>query len=199
MALVLISLVLLPAMAGVSDAAYCICSNGGDGAFQKNIDYACGAGADCSPILQNGACYNPNTVKDHCNYAVNSYYQRKGQVVGSCDFAGTATVAPTSPSAVSGCVYPSSASNVGSTTPSTNPTVGGTTTPNTGGIGNTTGTMPGSTVTPGIIGLAPSGGTGFSDTSRASVTPPLSSRSTTTIFVLLSLTLLLSGSTAPRI
>ncbi|KZV50239.1 hypothetical protein F511_03193 [Dorcoceras hygrometricum] len=109
MALVLISLlVLLPAMSGLSDAAYCVCSSGGDGVFQKNIDYACGAGADCSAIIQNGACYNPNTVKDHCNYAVNSYYQRKGQVAGSCDFAGSATVSPTAPSAVSGCVYPSS-------------------------------------------------------------------------------------------
>ncbi|BAT99125.1 hypothetical protein VIGAN_10051000 [Vigna angularis var. angularis] len=49
------------------------------------IDYASGAGADCSPILQNGACYQPNTVKDHCNYAVNSYFQRKGQAQGSCD------------------------------------------------------------------------------------------------------------------
>lgn len=195
MALVMISLVLLPAMAGLSDAAYCVCSSGGDSAYQKNIDYACGAGADCSQILQNGACYNPNTVKDHCNYAVNSYYQRKGQVPGSCDFAGSATVSPTAPSAVSSCVYASSSSNVSSTTPSTNPTIGGT--PSTGS-GTTTGTMPGSTI-PGI-NLAPSGGTGFSNTdtsSRASVTP-LSSHSTT-IFILLSLTLLLSGSLASRI
>ncbi|XP_073059354.1 PLASMODESMATA CALLOSE-BINDING PROTEIN 2-like [Primulina eburnea] len=188
MALVLISLVLLSTMCGHSDAAYCVCNSGGDSAFQKNIDYACGAGADCSPILQNGACYNPNTVKDHCNYAVNSYYQRKGQVAGSCDFAGSATVSPTAPSAVSGCVYPSSSSNVGSTTPLTNPTIGGTT-PNTGG-GTTTGTIPGSTTTPGIS-LAPSGGTGFSntDTSRASVTPLSCHR--TTIFMLFSLTLTL--------
>lgn len=196
MAFVMISLVLLLAMAGPSDAAYCVCSSGGDSAYQKNIDYACGAGADCSPILQNGACYNPNTVKDHCNYAVNSYYQRKGQVTGSCDFAGSATVSSTAPSAVSGCVYPSSSSNAGGTTPSTNPTIGGT--PNmAGGGGTTTGTMPGYT-TPGIS-LAPSGGTGFgnTDTSRASVTP-LSSHSAT-IFIFLSLTLLLSGSMASRI
>jgi len=70
----------------------------GDQALQKAIDYACGAGADCSPILQNGACFQPNTVKDHCNYAVNSYFQRKGQGQGSCDFAGAATPSQNPPS-----------------------------------------------------------------------------------------------------
>lgn len=77
-------------------ASYCVCRDGqSDQVLQKNIDYACGAGADCSPIIQNGPCYNPNTIKDHCNYAVNSYFQRKGQAPGSCDFSGTATVTPT--------------------------------------------------------------------------------------------------------
>jgi len=70
----------------------------GDQALQKAIDYACGAGADCTPILQNGACFQPNTVKDHCNYAVNSYFQRKGQAQGSCDFAGAATPSQNPPS-----------------------------------------------------------------------------------------------------
>jgi len=79
-------------------ALYCLCKDGvGDQALQKAIDYACGAGADCTPILQNGACYNPNTVKDHCNYAVNSYYQRKGNAQGTCDFAGTAATSSNPP------------------------------------------------------------------------------------------------------
>ena len=79
-------------------AVYCVCKDGlSDQALQKTLDYACGAGADCSPILQNGACYNPNTVKDHCSYAVNSYFQKKGQASGSCDFAGTATQSQTNP------------------------------------------------------------------------------------------------------
>lgn len=69
----------------------------GDQALQTTLDYACGNGADCSAIQQNGACYNPNTVKDHCNYAVNSYFQNKGQVTGSCDFAGTASVSANPP------------------------------------------------------------------------------------------------------
>lgn len=84
----------------------------GDQYLQKAIDYACGAGADCTPIAQNGACYNPNTVKDHCNYAVNSYFQKKGQAQGSCDFAGAATTSPTPPSSKYLLVlFPSSPSN----------------------------------------------------------------------------------------
>nr|ACU20240.1 unknown [Glycine max] len=70
--------VLFLALAGHSSALYCVCKDGvGDQALQKAIDYACGAGADCTPILQNGACFQPNTVKDHCNYAVNSYSRER--------------------------------------------------------------------------------------------------------------------------
>lgn len=101
--------VLFLAFTGHSSALYCVCKDGvGDQALQKAIDYACGAGADCTPILQNGACFQPNTVKDHCNYAVNSYFQRKGQGQGSCDFAGAATPSQNPPTSTSSCVYPSS-------------------------------------------------------------------------------------------
>ncbi|MBA0621103.1 hypothetical protein Godav_006753, partial [Gossypium davidsonii] len=80
-------------------ANYCLCKDGvNEQTLQKTLDYACGAGADCTPINQNGPCYNPNTVKDHCNYAVNSYFQKKGQAQGSCDFSGTATVSVNPPS-----------------------------------------------------------------------------------------------------
>ena len=80
-------------------ATYCLCRDGiSDQNLQKALDYACGAGADCSPILQSGACYQPNTVKDHCNYAVNSYFQKKGQATGTCDFAGSATTSSNPPS-----------------------------------------------------------------------------------------------------
>ncbi|KAG1347807.1 hypothetical protein COCNU_06G016360 [Cocos nucifera] len=76
-------------------------------ALQKTLDYACGAGADCTPIQQTGTCYNPNTVLAHCSYAANSYYQRKGQQQQACDFAGTATVSASDPSSA-GCSYPAS-------------------------------------------------------------------------------------------
>ncbi|XP_039035609.1 PLASMODESMATA CALLOSE-BINDING PROTEIN 3-like [Hibiscus syriacus] len=74
----LISLLLFLAMTGhSSNATYCLCKDEvGDQMLQKTLDYACGVGADCSAILQKGGCFNPDTVKDHCNYAVNSYFQR---------------------------------------------------------------------------------------------------------------------------
>ncbi|XP_042409484.1 PLASMODESMATA CALLOSE-BINDING PROTEIN 2-like [Zingiber officinale] len=117
----LAALLLALAMVGGSDAAWCVCrSDQSDGVLQKTLDYACGAGADCSSILQNGACYNPNTVRAHCSYATNSYFQRKGQAQGACDFSGTATLSTTDPS-FSGCTYPATASSAAtSSTPATN-------------------------------------------------------------------------------
>lgn len=83
----------------LSAANWCVCrSDVGDSALQKTLDYACGAGADCNPIHQNGVCYSPNTVRAHCSYAVNSFFQKKGQAQGTCDFASTATVVTTDPS-----------------------------------------------------------------------------------------------------
>ncbi|KAK7400864.1 hypothetical protein VNO78_12172 [Psophocarpus tetragonolobus] len=150
----LVYLVFFLALTDHSSALYCLCKDGvGDQALQKAIDYACGAGADCTPILQNGACYQPNTVKDHCNYAVNSYYQRKGNAQGTCDFAGAATTNPNPPATSSGCVYPSSPGNAG-TTPSTGSPPS--TTPSTGttpGTTNTTGGTP-------TFGISPTSTTG---------------------------------------
>lgn len=83
----------------LADATWCVCrSDAGTSALQKTLDYACGAGADCSAILQKGACYEPNTVLAHCSWAANSYFQKKGQAAGSCDFSGTAAVTTTDPS-----------------------------------------------------------------------------------------------------
>jgi X8 domain len=74
-------------------------------ALQKTIDYACGAGADCTPIIQNGVCYNPDTVVAHCSYAANSYFQRNGQAQTACNFSGTATISTTDPSKFSFPIY----------------------------------------------------------------------------------------------
>ncbi|KAL8124026.1 hypothetical protein AgCh_011871 [Apium graveolens] len=79
-------------------ATWCVCKPGlNETVLQKSIDYACGSGADCTQIHQKGACYNPDTVPAHCNYAVNSYFQRKAQASGSCDFAGVAIISTSDP------------------------------------------------------------------------------------------------------
>lgn len=149
-------------MAGHSDAAYCLCSSGAsEAAMQKVIDYACGSGADCRPILQSGACYNPNTLLGHCSYAVNSYYQSKSTSGGTCDFGGVAALSSTgAPSGSSStCVYPSSPGNT------TSPTTG---TPSTTTPSATTPAGTATTTIPGTGSLGPSGS--FGDASAAAAT-----------------------------
>lgn len=95
--------------------------------MQRGLDYACAAGADCSPIQENGLCYLPNTLQAHASYAFNSFFQRSFMAPSSCDFSHTATLAKTDPSYGS-CVYPASPSTAGGitssgsgATPTTNP------------------------------------------------------------------------------
>ncbi|KAJ8570014.1 hypothetical protein K7X08_006591 [Anisodus acutangulus] len=144
MAAFVLSLMLLLAFTGYSSGAICVCKDGsGDQVLQKNIDYACGNGADCTSILQNGPCYNPNTIKDHCSYAVNSYYQRKAATGATCDFSGTATLTSSPPASTSSACYQSTGGGN---------TAGGTTTP----------TAPGTTTSPGIgTGTGTGTGTGI--------------------------------------
>ncbi|CAA7387787.1 unnamed protein product [Spirodela intermedia] len=151
-------LVVLMLVAGLlfsgADATWCVCrSDVGTSSLQKTLDYACGAGADCSAILQKGSCYEPNTVLAHCSWAANSYFQKKGQAAGSCDFSGTAGITTTDPS-ISGCSYPSSASSTTPTSTSTSPP--GTTTTTSG---TPTFTSP---TTNGIVGGLGPTGTGIS-------------------------------------
>ncbi|CAH9061726.1 unnamed protein product [Cuscuta epithymum] len=104
----------LMVMSGSSaDATWCVArSVASDEALQVALDYACGSGADCTPLQREGLCFLPNTLLAHASYAFNSYYQRTAMAPGSCDFAGTATVAKTDPSYGS-CVYPSSVRTAG--------------------------------------------------------------------------------------
>lgn len=160
----LLLLLFLFAIAGSSDAAWCVCKpDASSTSLQKALDYACGAGADCNPIHQNGPCFNPNTVLAHCSYAANSYYQRNAQNQQACDFAGTAQLSPADPSQP-GCTFPATPSAAGtpSTTPSTTPTTpGAPTTPSTTPGAPTTPSTPTSTpTTPGSFDSTPIGGGG---------------------------------------
>ncbi|CAN7134247.1 unnamed protein product [Brassica rapa subsp. narinosa] len=114
---VFLGLLLLLALTKSSSAIYCLCKDGiGEKELQTAIDYACGSLADCNPINDNGPCYQPNNIKSHCDWAVNSYFQKAAQVSGSCNFSGTATTNQTPPSnLVTGCIYPSSPSTTSPT------------------------------------------------------------------------------------
>ncbi|EAZ40556.1 hypothetical protein OsJ_25011 [Oryza sativa Japonica Group] len=108
-AVVVAALVLLMSSSLVA-SDWCVCrSDQPQAALQKTIDYACGAGADCNSIHEQGQCFNPNTVVAHCSWAANSYFQRNRAMGATCDFTGTATLTTSDPS-VSGCSFPASAS-----------------------------------------------------------------------------------------
>ena len=86
----------IPAEGG---ASWCVArSDASEQGLQTALDYACGSGADCTPIQTSGLCYLPNTLQAHASYAFNSFFQRKSMAPGSCDFSGTANIARTDPS-----------------------------------------------------------------------------------------------------
>ena len=86
---------------GGGRGSWCVArSDASSQALQTALDYACGAGADCIPIQSDGLCFLPNTIQAHASYAFNSFYQRKARAPGSCDFAGTSTIAQTDPSMI---------------------------------------------------------------------------------------------------
>ncbi|GKE06895.1 plasmodesmata callose-binding protein 3-like protein, partial [Tanacetum coccineum] len=91
-----------------SAATWCVARNDAPpDALQNALNYACGAGADCTPIQESGDCFLPDTLQAHASYAFNSFYTHAFLAPGACDFAGTAVVAKTDPS-YGTCVYPGS-------------------------------------------------------------------------------------------
>ncbi|KAH9548665.1 hypothetical protein CY35_11G099600 [Sphagnum magellanicum] len=94
--------------------------------LQGALDWACGplqgqGQVDCSPIQSTGACYNPNTLQDHCNWAFNAYYLLHSNSADPCDFAGSAVLTTIDPS-TTGCVYTGITSSGNSSTGSGNTT-----------------------------------------------------------------------------
>ncbi|OAY47525.1 PLASMODESMATA CALLOSE-BINDING PROTEIN 3 [Manihot esculenta] len=148
---VIVLLMLMLAMTGHASCTWCVCKDMSDAVLQKTLDYACGAGADCRPTHSSGACFQPNTVKAHCSYAVNSYFQKKGQAQGSCDFAGTATVSAADPSS-SGCSYPATVSAAGTSITTPTPVTTNPSTTNPSGTTPTTTTPYNTTPSNGVLG-----------------------------------------------
>lgn len=67
--------------------------------LQIALDWACGLGmADCKPIRDGGACFEPDTLVSHASYAFNNYYQQNGNSDIACSFGGTAALTKTDPS-----------------------------------------------------------------------------------------------------
>ncbi|XP_050208795.1 glucan endo-1,3-beta-glucosidase-like [Mercurialis annua] len=69
-----------------------------DQQLQGNIDYVCSQGVDCKPIQAGGACFDPNNVRSHASFAMNSYYQTHGRTDSSCDFSKSALITASDPS-----------------------------------------------------------------------------------------------------
>ena len=90
-----------------ADGSWCVCRpDATDAALQRTLDYACGHGADCAAVLPTGPCYSPTSVRAHCSYAANSYFQRNSQANGAtCDFGGTAMLITKDPSKPSPYVF----------------------------------------------------------------------------------------------
>ncbi|KAL1218480.1 PLASMODESMATA CALLOSE-BINDING PROTEIN 4 [Cardamine amara subsp. amara] len=174
---ILLPLCLIISMITYSNAIYCVCKDGNEQVLQKAIDYACGAGADCSQIQTNGACFQPNTVKSHCDVAVNSYYQKKAASGATCEFNGAAILSNTPPSTASSCLTGSSSSGTPTTgTPTTGTPTTGTPTTGTPTSGfPTTGTPTNGTPTTGTPSTGmPNSGTptnGMPSSSTSSVFP----------------------------
>ncbi|KAL8143931.1 hypothetical protein V2J09_016963 [Rumex salicifolius] len=174
---VLLWVLLLATAFAHSSATWCVCKEGlSDSVLQKTLDYACGAGADCSPVRPSGPCYNPSSVRAHCSYAVNSYFQKRSEATGTCDFGGTASVTTSNPS-TNGCSFPSSATSgsgaTGTTPTTTTPTTSpvSSTTPVTGGSPTVSGT-PKTSASPYTTTVQPSTGTTSTTASPTSTSYP---------------------------
>eukprot|EP01124_Arcella_intermedia_P017924 TRINITY_DN24910_c0_g1_i1.p1 TRINITY_DN24910_c0_g1~~TRINITY_DN24910_c0_g1_i1.p1 ORF type:complete len:178 (-),score=23.83 TRINITY_DN24910_c0_g1_i1:31-564(-) len=68
-------------------------TNATDIQMKDAITFVC-AYTDCTPIFPGGSHYLPNTLTDHCNWAVNAWYQAHSWAPESCDFNHMAALQP---------------------------------------------------------------------------------------------------------
>ncbi|PKI46567.1 hypothetical protein CRG98_032909 [Punica granatum] len=68
-----------------------------DQALQSNVNYICSQGINCQPVQAGGPCFEPNNLRSHASFLMNSYYQTKGLFPYNCDFAGTGMLTSTNP------------------------------------------------------------------------------------------------------
>ncbi|XP_010528550.1 PREDICTED: glucan endo-1,3-beta-glucosidase 2 [Tarenaya hassleriana] len=89
-----------------TNQTYCTAREGADPKMlQAALDWACGPGkVDCLPIKQGEACYEPDNVVAHANYAFDTYYHKMGNNPDACNFNGVASITTTDPSHGS-CVF----------------------------------------------------------------------------------------------
>ncbi|KAI4373000.1 hypothetical protein MLD38_011173 [Melastoma candidum] len=69
-----------------------------DQALQANIDYVCSKGIDCRPIQAGGPCFDPDNIRSHASYVMNSFYRVNGAHPFNCDFADTGLITTINPS-----------------------------------------------------------------------------------------------------
>ncbi|XP_072987299.1 glucan endo-1,3-beta-D-glucosidase-like [Typha latifolia] len=77
---------------------WCIASPlANDGKLQNDMNSLCGRAVDCSSIRPGGACFNPNTVKDHASVVFNNFYKAHGSQSSACNFGGDAMLSLANP------------------------------------------------------------------------------------------------------
>ncbi|XP_010467346.1 PREDICTED: glucan endo-1,3-beta-glucosidase 7 [Camelina sativa] len=73
--------------------------------LQDSLDWVCGQGIDCGPIMPGGLCFEPNNLMSHTAYAMNLYFQKSPENPTDCDFSKTARITSNNPS-YNSCIYP---------------------------------------------------------------------------------------------
>lgn len=52
--------------------------------LQASLDWVCGQGIDCGPIMEGGVCFEPNNLVSRTAYAMNLYFQKSPENPTDC-------------------------------------------------------------------------------------------------------------------